>query len=452
MKRCKKMLAVCALFALLFMVCVPVFSAANAEEEKTVLVTISGTSECYGDNGKQVGVLKPGNDAQPTFRANESKEEIPVIILYSYAAEDAGLGTDKLEGKVKVTLQIATPEENALNGTPDPNASPTPEIAATPQPELPSAVWVDASIVIPALNSALIQKDIDILDKDDLIAALQENAKVDEPEGSPAPTSEGADENPNTEEVRPELLQSLLLPIIGCAVSLVIAGGVIWMAISSARIAREAKENNSKTSTKNAHLDSMKGSLETISKRTDTGRAIEEALIDQANRKPYMRMVASETGETRTILARIESKMDVIPQAQSQSNPHPGDVRRREVIELTNSLAGVASREDWANIIQQKGYRYVLVQTSPTDRDALQEDRTGNSVLACLMKGAEAEEAYLVPSFEDPSAGENRWKDFYTVTDDPAVKYYRIDEPTVMKVINKTFFVVDTSGKLFRRP
>lgn len=452
MKQWKKILAVFALFALLFVVCVPVLSAANAEEEKTVLVTISGTSECYGDNGKQVGLLNYLNDGEATYQAKGSKEAIGVTVLYAYTAESTGVKTDALEGKVKVSLQFIPPDMNAPAASDDPSVSPAPEVTAAPLPEFPSEVWVDASAIIPTLNAGLVQRDNEISEKTDQIAALQTNGEVQISEASPAPTSEGADDNLNTEEVRPELLQSLLLPIIGCAVLLVIAGVEISKAISLARIAREAKENNSKTSTKNTHLDSMQGSLKTLSMRTDTGSVIEEALIDQVSKKPYVKAIASDTGETRTILARIESKIDIIPQTQAQSNPRPGDARRREVTELTNSLAGVASREEWANIIQQKGYRYVLVQTSPTDRDALQEDKTGNSVLACLMKGAEAEEAYLVPSFEDPSAGENRWKDFYTVTDDPAVKYYRIDEPTVMKVINKTFFVVDTSGKLFRRP
>lgn len=452
MKQWKRVLSVCAFAALLLTICVPALSAASADGEGTIPITISETLNCYAENGKQVGLLNYLNDGEATYQAKGSKETIGVTVLYAYTAESTGVKTDALEGKVKVSLQFIPPDMNASAVSDDPSVSPAPEVTAAPLPEFPSEVWVDASAIIPALNAGLVQRDNDISEKTKQITALQTNGEVQISEASPAPTSDAEGENENTEEVRPELLQSLLLPIIGCAVLLVIAGGVIWMAVSSARIAREAKENNSKTSTKNTHLDSMQGSLKTLSMRKDTGSVIEESLIDQVSRRPYVKSIASDTGETRTILARIESKIDIIPQTQSQSNPRPGDARKREVIELTNSLAGVASREDWATIIQQKGYRYVLVQTSPTDRDALQEDKTGNSVLACLMKGAEAEEAYLVPSFEDPSAGENRWKDFYTVTDDPAVKHYRIDEPTIMKVINKTFFVVDTSGKLCRRP
>lgn len=68
------------------------------------------------------------------------------------------------------------------------------------------------------------------------------------------------------------------------------------------------------------------------------------------------------------------------------------------------------------------------------------------------MKSMDAEEAYLVPSFEDSSAGENRWRDFYTVADDPSVKYYRIDELAVIRVLNKTFYKLSSQGKLSRKP
>lgn len=455
MKQWKRVLSVCAFTALLLTICVPALSAASADGEGTIPITISGTLNCYAENGKQVGLLNYLNDGEATYQAKGSKEAIGVTVLYAYTAESTGVKADALEGKVKVSLQFIPPDMNAPAAQDDPSASPAPEVTAAPLPEFPSEVWVDASVIIPALNAGLVQRDNDISEKADQIAALQTNGEVQILEASPAPTSDAAGENENTEEVQPDLLESLLLPIIACAVLLVIAGGVIWLAVSSARIAREAKENNCKTSTKNTHLDSMQGSLKTLSMRKDTGSVLEEALIDPVSKRPYVKAVATETEETRSILARIESKLDrnspSLQASQAGQEMDPVRVSWRDVLALTKNLAGIASREDWAKIIQEKGYRYILVQTSPTDREALQEDLTGNSVLACVMKGAEAAEAYLVPSFEDPSAGENRWKDFYTVTDDPAEKHYRIDEPTVMKVIKGTFFVVDSKGKLTRR-
>ena len=464
MKRRYRMSAICALVALLFSICVPALSAANADGAGTIIVTISGTKTCYGTNGKEVGVLDPGEDLQATYLAKDSEEAVAVIILYDYTADDSGLGSDKLAGKLKVTLQSAPAVTNTpaaspeagnggpkadVSAAPEASADPTPEVAATPQQEFSYEVWVDASVVIPSLNDSIVQNSATIATLNAQLAPNQPEMVADGEISTPAPIGEETNDDLNAKEEQPRMLNSLILPAIACAVLLVIAGGVIWMAVSSAHIAREAKENNSKTGTRNMHLDSVQVSLRKLSERTDAGRAIEEALIDQSNKKSYLRMVVSEAGETRTILDRIDSKIDKIQPPQPPSTP--GSSIRREVLALVKNLAGVASREDWAAIIQQNGYRYVLVQTSATDREALQEDKTGNSVLACLMKGAEAEEAYLVPSFEDPSAGENRWKDFYSVTDDPTEKYYRIDEPTVMKVINGTFFVVDSKGKLSRR-
>ena len=452
MKRRNRMLAVCALFALLLAVCVPAFSVANADGDGTIIITISGTTTCYGDNGKQIGILNTDGNVQLTYRAIGSKEDIPVILLYTYTAEDSGLGADKLEGKVKASLQHAPTSTDTSPDTPDPNTSPATEVSATPLPELPSEVWVDASVVVSALNQAKQQDDSIINDLSTQLAALTGNSATEEPVATPATTDEGEIDNSNPGAEETSLLGSLLLPIIVCVALLIIAGGVIWSAVSAAQNAREAKKSNDERNSKHQSLKSMDQSLDKLSRQADPASAIDKAMMDPVSKTPYMKSIAADAAEARATLGRMEQKTDFASQPE-QRPTDPYTVKRREVIALANSLAGIAAREDWANIILEKGYRYVLVQTSATDRDAMQEDKTGNSILACLMKGAEAEEAYLVPSFEDPNAGEYRWKDFYTVTDDPSVQHYRIDEPAVMKVVNSgTFFTLDTKGKLSRRP
>ena len=467
MKRRSRILAVCALMALLLAVCVPVLSAASADGEETIMIKISGTTTCYGDNGKQAGVLNTDGDVQLTYRAVKSKEDVPVILLYTYTTEDSGLGADQLEGKVRVTLQrvptemvVSVDSPDATTSTPatdvsantEENAETTPEMAVTPQPEPLGDVWIDASVIIPALNETLILKDADIKGKDEKITTLEANESAEEPVVLPIPSDAIVDDNPDTTDTADTgLFQSLLFPIVACVALLVIAGGAIWSAVSLARTARETGKTNDEKNSKNQSLKSMEQSLARLSERTDPAVAIKDAMMDPTAKTPYMKSIAADTAEARTILARMEEKADFAPQPAEQLT-HPDTAKKRAVIALTNSLAGKASREDWANIILESGYRYVLVQTSATDREALQEDRTGNSVLACLMKGAEAEEAYLVPSFEDPNAGENLWKNFYAVTDDAAVQHYRIDEPAVMKVVNNgAFFTLDTKGKLSRR-
>ena len=468
MKRKSRILAVCVLMALLLAVCVPVLSVANADGEGTIIVTISGTRMCYGDNGKKIGVLSPGESAgsQPTYLSDDGKEAVVVIVLYTYTAEDSVLGSDNLEGKVRVTLQLApettpvpadspdaaanVPEADA-SVSPDETAETTPEVVTLQQPEQLGDVWVDASIVVSALNQAKKQDDSIISDLKEQIVKLSGNNVTEEPVATPAEIAEGKIDNPDADAEETGLFQSLLFPIILCAVLLVIAGGIIWSAVSLARTARETGKTNDEKNSKNQSLKSMDQSLARLSERTDPASAIKDAMIDPSGKAPYIKSIAADTAETRTILARMEEKANFAPQPD-QPPTHPDTAKKRAVIALTNRLAGIASREDWANIILESGYRYVLVQTSPTDREALQEDRTGNSVLACLMKGAEAEEAYLVPSFEDPNASEDLWKNFYAVTDDASVQHYRIDEPAVMKVVNNgAFFTLDTKGKLSRR-
>ena len=468
MKRRNRMLAVCALFALLLAVCVPVLSVASADGEGTIIVPIYGTRTCYGDNGKQIGVLNPGESAgsQPTYQADDSDNAVTVIVLYNYTAEDSVLGSDKLEGKVKVTLQRApettpvpaeSPDAAASVPEADTSVSPeetveaTPEMVTLPQIEQIGDVWVDASIVVSALSEAKQQDDSNISNLNEQIAKLTGNNATEEPVARPADIAEGEIDNPDADAEQTGSLPSLLFPIIACVALLIIAGGVIWVAISAARNARESKKSNDEENSKHKSLKSIDQSLSRLSNQTSTGDAVKEAFVDKTNSNPYMRTVANDTAETRAILARMEQKTDFAPQSDRQPI-NLDTVKRREIIALANSLAGIAAREEWANIILEKGYRYVLVQTSATDREALQEDRMGNSVLACLMKGAEAEEAYLVPSFEDPNAGENLWKNFYAVTDDASMQHYRIDELTVMKVVNNgAFFTLDTKGKLARK-
>ena len=468
MKITKNLLAVCALFALLLAVCVPVLSVANADGEDTIIVTISGTKMCYGDNGKQIGVLSPGESAgsQPTYLADDDKEAVAVIVLYNYTAENSVIGSDNMEGKVKVTLQRApeitpvpadSPDAAASGPEADASVSPdetveaAPEMVTLPQTELICDVWVDASIVVSALSQAKQQDDSIINELNTQIAKLTGDGVTEEPVATPADIAEGEIDNPDADAAQTGLLPSWLFPIIACVVLLAIAGGVIWSAISAARIARETKKSNDEKNSKNQSLQSMDQSLANLSKQADPASAIDKAMMDPVGKAPYMKLIVENTAETRAILARMEQKTDFAPQPE-QRLTDPYTVKRREAIALANSLAGIAAREDWADILVQSGYRYVLVQTDPTSQNVLRENKAEASVLACLMKGSEAEEAYLVPSFEDPNAGENLWKNFYAVTDDASVQHYRIDELAVMKVVNNgAFFTLNTKGKLSRR-
>jgi hypothetical protein len=126
------------------------------------------------------------------------------------------------------------------------------------------------------------------------------------------------------------------------------------------------------------------------------------------------------------------------------------DGREPDLLALANSLAGVSSAEEWSERIKRAGYRVALLTSNPTERGSFVADTSGNSILACLMKSADAETGYLIPSYQDPRADEYRWNDYYLIREDASVKGYRVEELALMHVERGTFFSHKSKGRLVR--
>ena len=102
--------------------------------------------------------------------------------------------------------------------------------------------------------------------------------------------------------------------------------------------------------------------------------------------------------------------------------------------------------------MKEAGWRAVLLQTNPTEKGTYIPDESGYSVVACLMRGADADLAFVLPSYQDPNASEERWSEFFEVNTDMAVRNYHVDALPEMFIERGTFFLQKSKGKLTRRP
>jgi len=68
------------------------------------------------------------------------------------------------------------------------------------------------------------------------------------------------------------------------------------------------------------------------------------------------------------------------------------------------------------------------------------------------MRGAEAEIAYVVPSYQDSNAIEDRWYEFYSIDETNKVKNYEVYSLPVMFIERGVFFLPKSKGRLARRP
>ena len=68
------------------------------------------------------------------------------------------------------------------------------------------------------------------------------------------------------------------------------------------------------------------------------------------------------------------------------------------------------------------------------------------------MRGAEAELAYVVPSYQDSNAIEDRWHEFYSIEESVAFRNYHVYTLPIMFIERSVFFLPKSKGRLTRRP
>ena len=94
----------------------------------------------------------------------------------------------------------------------------------------------------------------------------------------------------------------------------------------------------------------------------------------------------------------------------------------------------------------------MLLQTNPTEKGTYIPDESGYSIVACLRRDADADIAFVLPSYQDPNASEERWSEFFAVSEDLGVKNFRVDALAEMFIERGTFFLLKSKGRLTHRP
>lgn len=441
MTRKKKIVAIGAMFLLMIALCIPVFSGALAESAQQIDIPIGQETEVLDAVGAQLGFLVPDQASGILFRS-VSGETIPgVRVRYEVTAQVESL-QGPLTGKTVVSLSLSQADE--ATGTPTPSDS----TEATPAPqttveaagaELPQYGWIDSDLVITAL-SARHMLDLSQIDaQDNEIAALKES-EANTKQESNGTASLPAGQDDGTINQRNSFSW---VPLAALALGIICAGALGWIAISVSSVRHEEEIQTEQ--------------LMKFNERVREGVTIKSPIKVESTAWPH---------EARVQI--VSDALDHVAKNANQSGangsqnhsepvqpPKPKPIPEGEepdLLALVNRLAGVPSSAKWRDMVREAGWRTVLLQANPTEKGTYIADDSGYSIIAALMRSAEAEIAYIVPSYQDPNASENRWSEFYIVNEDIGVKNYRVDALPVMFIERGTFFLLKSKGRLTRRP
>ncbi len=424
----RKRIAVYAVLFLLLALCIPAFSGALAADEIWIDIPVGRETTVSNEEGETIGVLQPTQESGIVFQANTGERITGVRVQYKLATVTSAKQNEALTGKTKVQLSLVQQDASATE--------PAATEAAT---ILPESGWIDSNLVITAL-SARIAMDASRTEKNEAeIAALTEKlAKVQESQtNDPAPTANPilASEQKNTE---------LWIPYAALTLGIVCVGALGWIALSTyaAKIEKEHQTDQ----------------LKKLNEHFAKGIPVKEPLKMELNSWPRNARVEI-VSDALDHMAKREGQnagysvhpTPVEPAKPVELPPVP-EGEEPELLKLANSLVGVAASATWRNIVSEAGFRYALLQANPTEKGTYIADDSGFSIIAALMRGAEADIAYIVPSYQDPNASEKRWHDFYSITESESVRRYRVDALPVMFIENGVFFLPKSKGRLTRRP
>lgn len=430
----KRFLATVAWFILLIALCIPALSGALAEDDNQIDIPIGQKTDVFNEKGVQVGTLQPDAQGGAAFQPTKGDPVTGVRVRYSLAAVDNVKQNKALIGKTMV--QLVLPQA----------PTPTPETTEAKKPNptsLPENGWIDSNLVITALN-ARISVDTNRANTyrteiSTLQAALA-NLNAATPTAAPTPTA-----LPTPTPVQPDHGRvGAWVSYAALALGIVCAGALGWIALS-VYAAKNEKERQTKQFTKFnerfAEGVSLKNSVkvEQVSWPRDARVEVVSDCLDR---------MAANFEQNGALFSQIASKE---PVKKPEPLPIP-EGEEPDLIALANSLAGVASATEWRNKIREAGWRYALLQANPTEKGTYVEDDSGYSIIGCLMRGAEAELAYVVPSYQDSNAIEDRWHEFYSIDESYKVKNYEVYSLPVMFIERGVFFLPKSKGRLTRRP
>lgn len=437
MKHKHRLLAIGASVLLLIALCVPALSGALAAGEETPLVVpISQETAAFGADGAQIGTLRP-DSTRGTVLALASGEEFDgVQVVFDQAAANNAEANPALAGKTLVLFNIVS-AETTPEATPD--ATPDATLEMTPVP-LPPQAWIDANLVVTALADYRAMDASMIASKDQEIVSLQEQLN----------TARESDENPTPPVVEkaPGIFSAeklaVWVPVAAIILGILGLGVLVWVAVSASTAAWESERMVRHLTKLNERLS--EGLLLKTPVRIEQIAWPREGHVKLA--PDIVEQLAAVAGQNNANYMRVVEPVKVV---EPEPEPIP-EGEEPDLLQLANRLAGVASAAEWHALVRDAGWRAVLLQANPTEKGTYIADDSGYSIIGCLMRSQDAGLAYVVPSYQDPNASEQRWGEFYAVSEDMSVRNYRVDALAVMYIERGTFFLQKSKGKLTRRP
>ena len=428
MRRRKRVLAVSVWIILLLALCISAFSGALAEEDNLIDVPIGQTTEVFDEKGNSIGTLQLDPESRLIYQASSGEQITGVRVRYAPAAVKSTKLSDALLGKTKVQLslsQVATP-------APETTAAETAVV-------LPEYGWIDTNLVITALSARLSVDNSRAKTYEAEIASLRESlanaqkSKTDDPIPTANPGPKVDQQNTGS-----------WVAYAALALGVVCAGALGWIALS-VYASKAEKEHQTEQ-------------LKKLNDRFTAGVSLNSPVkVEQTSwpKDARVEVVSDSLGRMATNLEHSAAFVSKIAPAEPEKEIEPPPVPEGEetdLLALANSLAGVASAAEWRNKVRVAGWRYALLQANPTEKGTYIEDDSGYSIIACLMRGTEAELAYVLPSYQDPNAIEDRWQEFYSIEESQAFRNYHVDALSVMFIERGVFFLPKSKGRLTRRP
>ena len=428
----KRAFAAGAWLVLLLALCIPAFSGALAEDDNLIDIQIGQTTDVFNEKGVLIGTLQPDVQGGSKYQAVKGDPISGVRVRYLLTAVDNTKQNQALLGKTMVQftlLQAATP-------TPETTEAKTTAV-------LPEFGWIDSNLIITTLNARIAMDNSHAQTYEDEIAVLQaalENLNTETPTAVTMPTA-----TPTPVPAQPgQERMGAWISYAALALGIVCAGALGWIALSVYAAKNEKERQTTQLTKFNERFAdgvSMKTpvKVEQVSWPKDARVHVDSDSLDR---------MAIHLEQSGALLSQITSK---VPVKEPGPQPIP-EGEEPDLLALANSLAGIASATDWRKKIQEAGFRYELLTSNPSDKGNYIADESGYSIIAALMRGPEAELAYIVPSYHDSKASEDRWSEFYSIEPDQSVLTYRVDRLPVMFIDRGVFFLLKSSGKLTRRP
>ncbi len=441
--RNRRIIAMCAMLLLLLALCVPVFSGAlAADEEQPLVVPISQETAVFGADGAQIGTLAPDAAGGTLLQLYSGESFGGITVVYDHSVANNAEKCDALAGKTLVRF-IITDETATPNSTPDATPDATPEATSDATPEatgatMPTEGWIDAALVVVALFERHAADTNEIANRDAEIISLQSAMQPSDTDGSAVDENQLIDEKGNifsAEKI------DVWVPVAAIAIGIFGLGFLALLAISASNNVREAGRLNRQVAKLNERL--AEGLI------IKTPLRVEQIAWPREGR---VQIVSEALDRVAALLLQGGTYGEQMNPFVKQEEPAVPEGEEPDLLKLANRLAGVASAAEWKALVKEAGWRAVLLQSNPTEKGTYIADDSGYSIIACLMRNAEAEIAYVVPSYQDPNASEQRWSEFYAVTEGMGVRNYRVDALAVMYIERGTFFLQKSMGKLIRRP